>query len=172
MLLSPCMLGAVAAFMMIDERDESIYDLMSVTPLGFSGYISNRVLMPFVLSMVYTAASYVILNIYEISAMQLMITAFFSGMQSVILVLLLFAFADDKAKGLTYTKALDIFMVTAVADLLDIKWVSIISAFIPFYWTSNIIVNPVGIGSLSMGFAVHIFWICISIIAVIKRRQQ
>lgn len=169
-ILSPGMLGTVAAFLMIDERDEKIYELMSVTPLGYTGYIKNRLLMPFVLSAVYTFISYIILDIYDVSILQLVILALFSGIQSIILALLLFAFADDKVKGLTYTKGFNSLMITAVADLLGIRWVTIISSLVPYYWTSYTIINPVSVLTLGAGAAVHIIWLMASMSIVARRR--
>ena len=39
LLITPSMLGTVAGFLMIDERDIKINELISVTPIGYIGYI-------------------------------------------------------------------------------------------------------------------------------------
>lgn len=169
-LLSPGMLGTVAAFLMIDERDERIYDLMSITPIGYTGYISNRLLMPFILSAVYTFLAHFILNIYSVSFLKLFIAACFSGIQSIVLGLLLFSLADDKVKGLTYTKGFNGLMATSIADLLGVKWVSLFSSLVPYYWTSYIITKPLSLLSLTSALAVHIGWLAISIFILIKHR--
>ena len=141
-MLSPGMLGAVAAFMMIDERDGGIYELMSVTPVGFIGYITNRLVMPFILSFTYTVAAYFILDIYSISLFHLVVIGVLCSLQSIVTCLFLFSLADDKVKGLTLAKALDSLMLTAGADLLGIGWLSIVCAFLPFYWVTRIAMHP------------------------------
>jgi len=167
---SPYILGAVTAFLMIDERDESIYELMSVMPIGYAGYITNRLLIPFSLSIVYTVLSYIILNIFRLSLMQVTMIALMSGMQSVVVSLFMFSLADNKVQGLTYSKALNIFVFAAVADLLGLKWVSTISAFIPFYWTSQMVIHPASLIVIGKALVVHIAWLYLGTRLVKARR--
>lgn len=169
-LLSPGMLGTVAAFLMIDERDEGIYDLMSVTPLGFTGYIANRLMMPFILSAVYTILSHIVLNLYSISVLKLLLIAGFSGIQCITLGLALFSLANDKVQGLTYTKLFNVLMITALSDLLGIKWISIISSLCPYYWTSYAVTRPFGALSACAALAVHLIWLSAAAAAVMRRR--
>ena len=133
--LSPYLLGTVTAFLMIDERDESIYELMSVMPIGYAGYIASRIFIPFILCIPYTLLSCFVLTIVDLSVIQVTIIALLSSVQGVAVTLLMFSLADNKVQGLTYSKGLNILVLAALADLLDLKWVSNISAFIPFYPT-------------------------------------
>ena len=167
---SPYILGTVIAFLMIDERDESIYELMSVMPIGYAGYITNRLLIPFSLSIVYTVLSYILLNIFYLSLMQITTIALLSGIQSVVVALFMFSLADNKVQGLTYSKALNIFVFAAVADLVGLKWVSIISVFIPFYWTSQMVMNPASLIVMGEALLVHIVWLYLGTRLVRARR--
>lgn len=169
-LLSPGMLGAVTAFMMIDERDGGIYTLMSVTPIGFSGYIANRLVMPFVLSMAYTLISHLILNLVAVSAVSLFAVMLLSGLQAISTALVLFSIADDKVKGLTLAKMLDSLMITSAADLLGIPWVSVLSGVLPFYWTTKFMIAPQSAGILLLGIAVNAAWVGIALMIADKRR--
>lgn len=167
---SPYILGTVIAFLMIDERDESIYELMSVMPIGYAGYITNRLLIPFSLSIIYTVLSYILLNIFYLSLMQITTIALLSGIQSVVVALFMFSLADNKVQGLTYSKALNIFVFAAVADLVGLKWVSIISVFIPFYWTSQMVMNPAGLIVMGEALLVHLVWLYLGTRLVRARR--
>jgi len=155
---------------MIDERDESIYELMSVMPIGYAGYITNRLLIPFSLSIIYTVLSYILLNIFYLSLMQITTIALLSGIQSVVVALFMFSLADNKVQGLTYSKALNIFVFAAVADLVGLKWVSIISVFIPFYWTSQMVMNPAGLIVMGEALLVHLVWLYLGTRLVRARR--
>lgn len=167
---SPYILGTVTAFLMIDERDESIYELMSVVPIGYVGYITNRLLIPFSLSIVYTVLSYTILDIFQLTLLQVTMIALLSGIQSVVVSLFMFALADNKVQGLTYSKALNIFVFAAVADLLGLKWVSTISVFIPFYWTTQMVLNPTSLLVIGKALMVHIAWLYLGTRLVRSRR--
>lgn len=168
LLLSPCMLGAVSGFMMIDDRDESMIDLVAVTPMGYSGYILNRLLIPFVMSMLYTFVAYFVLDIYPVAAGILLYISVLTGVQSLILGLLLFCLTDNKVKGLTYVKGLDSLMVTALADLAGIGWVTALSALLPFWWITCLILKPVTALNVILALAVHLAWLAIAFIKVKK----
>lgn len=167
---SPYILGTVTAFLMIDERDESIYELMSVLPIGYVGYITNRLLIPFSLSIIYTVLSYILLDIFQLSLLQVILIALLSGIQSIVVSLIMFSLADNKVQGLTYSKALNIFVFAALADLLGLKWVSTISAFIPFYWTTQLVIDPANLIVISKGLLVHSAWLYLGT-RLVKRRR-
>ncbi len=161
-LLSPCMLGAVSGFMMIDDRDESMIDLMAVTPMGYSGYIRNRLVLPFIMSMLYTFVAYFVLDLYPIDFGMLLYISILTGIQSLILGLLLFSFTDNKVKGLTYAKGLDSLMVTALADLAGIGWVTALSALLPFWWITCLIMKPATALNVFLALGVHLVWLGIA----------
>lgn len=158
-MLTPGMLGTVAGFLMIDERDNRIYELMSVTPSGYKGYILNRLMIPFSSGIVYTFLCYYVLNIFHLDFMLLLYIAILGGIEGVIIGLLLFKIAEDKVKGLTYSKALSSLTVFALADVLKTQWVSVIAALSPFYWIVRLITYPVGVMQLIISITVHTFWL-------------
>lgn len=158
-LLTPGMLGTVAGFLMIDEKDAKIFELMSITPAGYSGYISHRLFLPFIAGIIYTFVGYRVLGIYHLNLGTLVYIAFLIGIDGVLIGLLLFQLADDKVKGLTYSKALNILTAVAMADLLKIQWVSALAALTPFYWIVRLINNPEGSFSLLAAAGVHVLWL-------------
>lgn len=166
-LMAPQMLGAVTGFLMIDERDGKIFELMSVTPLGYSGYIVNRLLIPLVFGIIYSLIGYFILNIYSLNIISIICIGFFMGIEGIIGSLILFNLASDKVKGLTISKAMGIFPLIALTDLLNIKWLSILSCFFPYYWITKIVENPIVLNLLIAGI-IHILWLII-IINLAKR---
>lgn len=157
-LLTPGMLGTVMGFLMIDERDSKIYELMSVTPGGYSGYITNRLLLPFVLGIVYTFIGYYTLNIFTISFPMLLYVALLAGVEGMLFGIILFRLADDKVKGMTYSKALSGVIAFAYAELLENQWINIVATLFPFYWVSRLVINPDGIMTVLTAAAVHVLW--------------
>jgi len=167
---SPYILGTVTAFLMIDERDESIYELMSVMPIGYAGYITNRLLIPFSLSIVYSVLSYILLDIFRLPLLQVILIALLSAIQGVVVTLFMFSLADNKVQGLTYSKVLNLFVFAAVADLLGLKWVSLISAFVPFYWTSQLVIHSANLTIMGKALLVHLAWLYLGTRLVKARR--
>lgn len=161
LLLSPFMLGTVVGFLMIDEKDARIYELISITPVGYSGYILNRLLLPMVGSILYTFVGYLILNIYSLNFALLVYMAVLLGIEGAMLGFLLFYIADDKVKGLTYSKGLGIFLFFIFADLIDIKWIQWIASILPFYWIARMIHDSNPAFAAAMAAMLHILYFII-----------
>jgi len=158
LLITPSMLGTVAGFLMIDERDIKINELISVTPIGYIGYIVNRLIIPFVGSFIYTFCAYYILNLFFISNLLLIYIAILLGLQGIFISFILYRVADDKVKGLTYAKGLNVFIVFAMADLINIPWVIYIAVTTPFYWIIRLIVDENKLGAILISAIVHIVY--------------
>lgn len=157
-ILSTSMLGIVVGFMMLDDKDGKIVQMISVTPLGRSGYLKNRLSFIVITTLIATIFSYYLLNIYEVSLWLLLLASTLLSMIGMTMCLVFFAIADDKVKGMTYAKGLNIFMVFAFADLLDDGWIRIVSACFPTYWISKIIRYPNEVWMIVVGIVVTSLW--------------
>ena len=159
LLINSGMLGIVTGFMMLDERDGKIAELMSVTPLGRSGYLMNRLSFASFLSFIYSIAGFYSLNLVNLPLILVLFLSLLLAIYSAIIGLLIFQGADDKVKGLTFAKALNSLVLFAFTDLFALKWLTVISWFFPPYWITMIIKSPhsglvIGIASL-----VHVGWL-------------
>lgn len=157
-LLSPMMLGTVAGFLMIDEKDGKIFELISITPTGYSGYMAHRLVLPFAGSVIYTLLTYVLLNIYSLNVISLSVIILLISVESVLVGAILFIFADDKVQGLTYSKGLGVFIVLSMADLFAKPWLSIVAGIIPFYWIMRLIHNPENVLVIISAVVIHLIW--------------
>lgn len=171
LLIGPCMLGTVAAFVMIDDRDEGMTNLMAVTPNGYSGYVANRLFLPFILCIAYTFAGYLMLDIFFIPFWKLMYIALLTGIESIAVGLLLMSMVDNKVKGLTYAKGMSGLMLAGLADLLDIKAVSVVSGFIPFYWIPSLAIKQDTMPGIILPLVVHLAWAALAIYAAARRQR-
>lgn len=160
-MMTPVMLGTVAAFLMLDEKDNKIYELMSITPMGYSGYIANRLLIPFLGSLFYSIIGYYVMNVFHLNILLVLFVSILTGIDSILVALLLFKFAEDKVKGLTYSKALGAFAVLALADLFKVYWLNIIALFNPLYWIVRLITTPFEISTIFAACVVHLFYLAI-----------
>ena len=167
---APMSLGIVTGFMMLDDRDGKVFDLMQVTPLGASGYIINRVFFPTAASFLYTFIMYFIMDIYHLPAVTLVMLALLMSALSVIIALCLFLIATDKVKGLTYAKALNLFSLFTLADLLGLKWLSTLSHAIPTYWVTKIVQSPANVWIILLAFIISAVWI-VGVLWAWRRKQ-
>lgn len=161
-LLTPGMLGTVAGFLMLDERDAGIYALMSITPTGYIGYITHRLAVPFCGGIIYTLLGYYIVEFFPVRFPVLLMVGVECGLLGAAIGLLLFGLAEDKVQGLTYSKALSAFTVLAAADVIRVPWVSMAAAFTPFYWITRLIHQPHSLYAFAMSAGVTVLWMVFS----------
>jgi fluoroquinolone transport system permease protein len=153
------MLGIVTGFMMIDDRDGKIAELMSVTPLGRSGYLINRLLFAAVLTIFYSILAYYVLNVVELPITAILFVSLLSSVYSIIIGLLIFIFSENKVKGLTFAKAINSLSLFAFTDLFALKWLTVLSWFFPPYWISLIVQSPHTFSYYGLAFLVNFGWL-------------
>ena len=152
-------LGIVTGFMMIDERDGKIAELMSVTPLGRGGYLFNRLLFAATLSIFYCILSYYVLDIIKLPFITVLFVSLLSSNYAILIGLLIFSFADDKVKGLTFAKAINSLSLFAFTDLLGLKWLTVLSWFFPPYWITMVVQSPSSLLIYGLALGVNLGWL-------------
>ncbi|MDR1974450.1 MAG: hypothetical protein LBQ31_07225 [Bacteroidales bacterium] len=158
-IMCASMLGIVTGFMMIDDRDGKISELMSVTPLGRNGYLINRLLFSSVLSVFYSILGYYVLNVVELPFVTILFVSLLSSNYSIIIGLLIFTFADDKVKGLAFAKAINSLTLFAFTDLLALKWLTVLSWFFPPYWITLVVQTPHTLLVYGLALLVNFGWL-------------
>ncbi len=158
LLMAPFMLGTVCGFLMIDDRDARMFELMSVTPLGYIGYIAMRSLVPFSAAFIYTYIGYYLIGIIQVGIALLTFIALLNAISGVIIGLVLFNYAGDKVKAIAFSKGLSLLNVLAVADLFELPWLSLLAAFSPYYWIVRLINDAATPFNLIAAALVHLAW--------------
>lgn len=158
-MMCGALLGIVTGFMMIDERDGNISELMSVTPLGRGGYLFNRLLFAAASTFLYGVLSYYVMDVVELPVITVLFVSLLSSNYSVIIGLLIFSFADDKVKGLTFAKAINALSLFAFTDLLSLRWLTVLSWFFPPYWITAVAQRPDSLLNYGLALLVNIGWL-------------
>ena len=161
LLINAGMLGIITGFLMIDERDGNIAELMSVTPLGRFGYLVNRLSFSAMVSVVYSFITLYVLAQGRVNFITAVYLSLLMAIYSAIIGLILFSGADDKVKGLTFAKGLNILSFFAFTDLFSLSWLTTLSWFFPPYWITAILKSPGSGVVFGMAFLLHIVWFAI-----------
>ncbi len=159
LLMAPYMLGTVCGFLMIDDRDARMFELMSITPLGYLGYIVMRSLVPFTAAFIYTFAGYFIIDIFYIDPLLLTFIALLNALSGVTIGLFLFNYAGDKVKAVAFSKGLSLLNILALADLFNLPWLSLLAGLTPFYWIVRLVTVPPTPFAIAIALLVHLFWL-------------
>ena len=138
MMLIPMMMGMVYGFILLDERDGGIITAISVTPTGKSGYLKLRIGIPLLLSFVFIIFFLLLLRLTgTLNILQVIVVSLLVSSQSLILLLVLGAFADNKAMGLAISKGFGILLMGPLLDFAlptPFKWSG---AYSPLFWASR-----------------------------------
>jgi fluoroquinolone transport system permease protein len=159
LLMNSGTLGIVIGFMMLDERDGNISQLLEITPLGRSGYLINRLSFACILSALYGLLSLAVFTNIDLSMGLFILASLLSAIYTAIIGLLIFSAAEDKVKGLTFAKGLNALAIFAFADLFAIQWFTIVSWFFPSYWISMILKSPNSFTVGGLALVVHVVWL-------------
>lgn len=164
LLLIAGMLGIVTGFLMIDERDGNIAELMAVTPLGRTGYLMNRLSFAGLITIVYSFMAIYVLNVLHLKLFTALWLACLMVLYTAIFGLILFNSADDKVKGLTFAKGLNAFAFFAFTDLFQLQWLTALSWIFPPYWITAIIKDPGSSLPYVMALIVHAAWFAVLLV--------
>lgn len=167
-MLQPMMLGMVIGFFMLDEKDAKIFELLRVTPLGLSGYLINRLLIPNLLIIVYTFIGYLTLGQHIHSAILLIPIIIYLSIQTVGVGLFIAIVSEDKVKGLTYAKAVSGLMLFGFVNLMPIAFVKDLGRLVPQYYLTETLVNP-SLVVLLTGLIIHCTWLLLICRSALKR---
>lgn len=169
-LMIPALIGTVTGFMMLDDKDGKIYELMSVTPVGRDGYLYNRLFLPIMITFLYSFIIKSTIGIKLVSHEITLLISILLSIQTIIIGLILFDLADDKVKGLTYAKGIDFIMIFGLADLVDNEWVIYLAMLFPSYWITKLIENP-SFSNIIISFCIHLLWLSIILARFYKKKN-
>ena len=171
LLMNSGMLGIVTGFMMLDERDGNIAQLLEVTPLGRNGYLINRLSFASILSVLYCLISFAVFSLVNLPFYSVILLCFLSAIYAAIIGLLIYSGADDKVKGLTFAKGLNSLVLFAFTDLFALNWLTFISWFFPPYWVTMMIKSPDSFIVSFLALIIHVVWLGILIFRYGRRES-
>ncbi|MCK4989173.1 MAG: hypothetical protein KAS29_01755 [Bacteroidales bacterium] len=138
LMLIPMMMGMVYGFILLDERDVGIITAISVTPTGKSGYLRLRMGIPMFLSFIFIILFQLLLGLTDtLGILQLIVISLLISSQSLILLLLLGAFADNKVMGMAISKGFGIFLMGPLLDFALPSPYNWSGAYSPLFWASR-----------------------------------
>lgn len=138
LMLIPMMMGMVYGFILLDERDGGIITAISVTPTGKSGYLKLRMGIPLCLSFVYIILFQLLLGLTgTLDILQMLVISLLISSQSLVLLLLLGAFADNKVIGMAISKGFGILLMGPLLDFALPAPYNWSGAYSPLFWASR-----------------------------------
>lgn len=138
LMLIPMMMGMVYGFILLDERDGGVITAISVTPSGKPGYLRLRMGIPLALSFIFIILFLLLLQLSKnLDILQLIVISLLVSSQSLIMLLVLGAFADNKVMGLAISKSFGILLIGPLLDYALSAPYNWIGSYSPLFWASR-----------------------------------
>ncbi|MCA1320649.1 hypothetical protein LC085_12070 [Bacillus tianshenii] len=159
-LTVPSMLGMMAGFLLLDDRDEGMLAYYAVTPMRKSGYMRYRMGSTLVLTFLLIFAVHLLADLVELPVIAGVLLALLFALEAPIFALMLANFANNKVEGLALNKVLSVSVTLPLLLFFmpgSFQW---LLAILPPFWPVMAMAAGVGdTGSFTAfmigGVAVH-----------------
>jgi len=133
-MMTPMLIGTMTGFLLLEDKDESMFLFYSVTPLTKGGYLMYKLITPVVLNFILSFILVYITDLIHIGFLQLLIVISISSLQAIIIAILLTSYAENRVEGLAITKGLGfLFFIPLIEHLISSQYTRILMIF-PTYW--------------------------------------
>lgn len=153
LLLAPLLIGFVVGFLLVEEREERILDAVAVTPLGNSGFLKHRLLLPAVVGA--GATAFLGWVVGGLSPSALAAVAVLGGASASLVTMTMAAIASDRVQALAVSKLTGFLLVAAVAFQFVDGWWRVPLGVLPATWLVDAAVSPAVVPSFLLGVATH-----------------
>jgi fluoroquinolone transport system permease protein len=137
MLLTPLILGMIAGFIMLDERDEGVLHYYAITPLKKSGYVLYRLTVPVGFGFLLTGGMYVFSGLAADFSWRIVPVLLLLATFTPMLALFLSAFAHNKVEGIALAKACGVLFLAPVAAYFFSSGWSYLAGILPPFWAAK-----------------------------------
>jgi fluoroquinolone transport system permease protein len=133
-LTVPSMLGMMAGFLLLDDRDEGMLAYYTVTPMRKSGYMRYRMASTLVLTFLLFFVVHLLADLVELSVIAGVLLALLFALEAPIFALILANFANNKVEGLALNKVLSVSMILPFMLLFIPGNFRLLLAIFPPFW--------------------------------------
>lgn len=136
-LQSATMFGFIYGFIFLEEKEQNIWQVIRVTPVGSLKVIFSRLLVGIMVSFFVNLCLLRFGNIVHLSFLTEIILALHFSLAAPLIALALGAFAKNRIEGLAQMKIINLLLIApALIYFLPSKWAHI-TALIPTYWSNR-----------------------------------
>lgn len=135
----PLLFGALAGFLILDDRDDDSFTALRVTPISVGSYISYRLGAAFVLSVLYTVVCTPLTGLMPLSLLPALVAAsLVAGLSVPFTALLLNAFAGNKVEALALSKGIGLLMLGQIGAYFVQSELQLVFGILPTFWPAKV----------------------------------
>jgi fluoroquinolone transport system permease protein len=162
--LAPCLVCIVASFLILEELDDKVSPYIFVTPIGFSGYIFARLIIPGVFAFLLSFILITFFSLTKISVFLGMMLSVIATLYAIATTLVVVSVANNKVEGLAVTKLTGISFLGILAPTFVKGKVQYIFSVLPSFWIGKVALSKDAITLLLFtvaGICCSLIWIAV-----------
>ena len=133
----PMLFGMVYAFILLDENDLHILQVIAVTPAGKKNFLYMRMIVPSFMSFIMVLLSVILTNpVPNEGWLRTIFVSILLSAQSPFIFLFIGSLAENKIEGLALTKLYGVFLIAVPLGLLLHHPWNYLAFFSPLYWVA------------------------------------
>lgn len=136
-LFTPLIFGAVAAFSILEDRDDNILLALKVAPLSLNFFIGIKLLIVFLLSFLSSVFIIWFSRLADVVPSTLIAVSFVAAGSAPLTALLINAIASNKIEGFASVKGLGVLIILPIVALLFFDKKEFLFAFTPGFWPAK-----------------------------------
>lgn len=129
------MVGWMAGFVLLEERDEGVLRAVAATPVGTDGFLAYRMAVAALICLVSAPLAVAVIGVDAFAAGAIVspLLGLFCALQAVLIALTLASVAGNKVEGLAVTKLINLALIPPILAGLETSW-KWLAAPIPTFW--------------------------------------
>ena len=135
----PLAMGMIAGFVLLDEKDEGVLEVLWIVPLSPWAFLVYRLLSATIASVLFCLMVFPIAGLMQFSLLQLGMVSLLYGLTAPIIALLTVTFANNKVEGLAAVKIISGFLYLPVVVFFFDQDFLHLTAIFPMYFTFQLV---------------------------------
>jgi hypothetical protein len=133
-ILCSTMAGFLMAFLMLDEKDQQLFQVFCIMPFNLSRLMIWRTLLMIALGFIYPFFLIRTCGLVEVRMLQSVFLALACSLSAPVNTLFIISLASNKIEGVTYFKLVNIIAMLPVIGLFITSPLRYIFGIIPYFW--------------------------------------
>jgi len=139
--LAPSMFCTIFGFIMLEERDDRVAPYLMVTPIGYSGYILARLILPAIVAWVFSFGVIMTFKLTDMSMLLGLTIGILSTLYAVSMTLIVVSKAKNKVEGMALIKLTGITFVGMFIPFFITGKYQYVFAVLPSYWMGKVMIS-------------------------------
>lgn len=157
-LMPPYMFCFASAMVMLTERDENMAGYMAVTPVGKTGYVLSRLVLPAAISVPFSILLIYIFSLTDWDFLALSAVSLLMSLSSIAVALFIFSFSRNRVEGMAMVKLSGLMLIGLVVPFFVLSDTQYLFAFLPSFWAAKLCMEGNGLFLLP-ALAFSLVWI-------------